>query len=117
MSPRSAKQKCPTWALRGVKPDRAETSVTAALAGFAGLPFGAFSFVVGFHQRGPSRGLPAGRFVARALFASAAFLRRGFVLFGLDVLQNGAEMFVLDDRRMRDALIHVEDLVGQGAPF
>jgi hypothetical protein len=43
------------------------------------------------------------------LLACAAFFWRGFVLFGFDVFQNCAEMFVLGDRGMGNALILVEN--------
>jgi hypothetical protein len=46
------------------------------------------------------------------LLACAAFFWSYFDLFGFDMLQDHAEMFVLCDRRMGHALVFVEGGVG-----
>ena len=97
-------------ALRGAKPDRAETSIIAALAGFAGR----VSLAV-------CEGVPA-VVAASVLLVSVsgtfrAHLGAGgdLVLFGLDMGQHCAEVFVVGDRRVRDALLmRIEDGAGQG---
>lgn len=44
--------------------------------------------------------------------------RRGLLLFFLDVGKDGAQMFVLGDSSVRDALlVRIEDAVGQGDAF
>lgn len=99
--------KCLTWALRGAKLDRAETSDIAALAGFAGL----------LGTPG-SEGVPAViaaaiGLVTGALLACALFLRRCLVLFLFDELKDGTKTLVLGDRVVSDPLVLVEDGVGE----
>ena len=80
-----------------------ETSNIAAPAGFAVL-FGAAC----------GEGVPAViaaaiRLVMGALLACARFLRRGFVLFLFDELEDGTKTLVLGDGSVCDALVLVEN--------
>src|SRR6056297_3855491 len=65
-------------ALGEAKPDRAETSAIAALAGFA------FGDAFAVSQCVPAIISATGRLIARTLLSRPAFLRRGLVLFRFD---------------------------------
>ena len=93
--------------MTGAKPDRAETSAIAALAGFA------FGDAFAVSQCVPAIVSATGRLIARTLLSRPAFLRRGLVLFRFDVLQHCAQVLVLGDCRMGDALVLVEDGIGE----
>ena len=95
-------------ALREAKPDRAETSAIAALAGFAVCD----ALLV---CKAVPASVPAPVLFVIVLCANGFDLRRrrGLLLFFLDVGQHSAEMFVLGDCCVGDPLLMwVEDAAG-----
>lgn len=84
----------------------AVTSRIGALAGFA------FGDAPAVDEGRPARVAAAGRLVDGALPGCALLLQWRLLLLGLDVLKHGAQMLVLGDRRVGDALVLVEDGAG-----